>query len=533
MILALLSLAGLFLLFYGKRFSRPPKIEIIECGSDGEAQLIIESAPGSKTYYTIDGSEPTREDILYEGPVILGDASQQDNRLSARSDLSVQNYEIPRQKIAKAWCIRAKSFYFDTDFGGGVINLNYMIKSGAESENYNATDILYIIIAPDDLVNYETGMMIRGAYFDGYLREENLEEEEVLGNTKDALIKANYSGRLSDRFTKDAFISYVRDGKVIYEDNVKIKNRGVSSSDGPKKTYNLNYDKRVSKGYFDERIFGCESQQDKVVLRREDCIIRDSLYEELYKGSDMILADAGNPIQVFINGEYWGLYSFEEKMDERWFGTHLGVPDKKVTVIKNGGVSFGNERAEDELYELIDFCEENDLSQQENYEYFCNKVDIDSFLLYYASMFYLDACDFLETYNNMQWRVEGGKWHWSLYDLDNSANDATQDTLNEELKWGKDNAIRTHVMFNSVMQNVTAQKLFVEKIDECKQILSPDKVKKVLEHERKNLITAGENDNERWGFETDWDAEITNIEEFFIDRPYYVDSFVQDYLESL
>lgn len=501
--------------------------------NDEEVLLEFKACFGAKIYYTLDGSVPTRDSILYDGPVVLGDASLRDNNLSARDDLSVQNYAIPDQKVDKAWCIKAKAFYSDTDEGSEEVIANYIIKPEDEMKSFLVTDILFITMNPEDLVDYEKGMMVRGAYFDGYLREEGLEADDVIGQTNDALIKANYSGKLSDKFEKDAYIEYVRGEEILYKDTVKIKNRGVSSSNGPKKTYNLNFDETVSKDLFDRRIFSCGGQMDKVVLRREDCILKDSLYETLYKGSDMVIADGGNPIQVFINGEYWGLYSFEEKMDENWFGVHLGVPGEKVTVIKNGSVSFGNYAAEDEFYDLIDFCEENDLSQSENYEYFCDRVDIDSFLLYYASMFYLDACDFLETYNTMQWRVEGEKWHWALYDLDNSANDSTQDTLNEELKWDKDNAICTHVMFDAVMHNEKAQKLYVEKIEECKDILASEKVDGVLENNRDLLIKAGNLDNNRWGFDTDWNEKIDDTEEFFKKRPLYVDEFVQRYINSL
>lgn len=533
MTLALLSLAGLFLLYYGKNQSKTPTITITGNGIDDKVYLSIEAGYGAKVYYSIDGSSPTRDSILYNGPILLEDASFQDNRLSARDDLSVQNYEIPKQKVDKAWCIKAKAFYSSTDEGSKETIKNYLVKPDNELNTFNATDILYVTVNPQALTDYETGMMVRGAYFDGYLREEGLDFDDVVGNTKDALVKANYSGRLSDKFTKNAHIEYVRDGEILYSDTVAIKNRGVSSSDGPKKTYNLNFDEDISKNLFDKRIFECGTQQDKVVLRREDCILRDSLYEKLYKDTDMIISDAGNPVQVFINGEYWGLYSFEEKMDENWFSTHLGIPGDKVTVIKNGSVSFGNYKAEDEFFELIDFCDENNLSDSKNYDYFCGKVDIDSFLLYYASMFYLDACDFLETYNTMQWRVEGDKWHWALYDLDNSANDATQDTLNEELKWDKDNAICTHTMFSAVMQNVDAQRLFIEKVDECKRILSSQRVKSVLEGEREALVLAGINDSRRWGFDINWDEQINSVEDFFEERPKYVDEFVQRYMKGL
>ena len=95
-------------MFYGRNQSKAPEIAVIDLG-EGQARLDMEAGFGAKIYYTIDGSTPTRDSILYNGTVTLEDASPQENRLSSREDLSVQNYTIPKYKIDKAWCIKAKA----------------------------------------------------------------------------------------------------------------------------------------------------------------------------------------------------------------------------------------------------------------------------------------------------------------------------------------------------------------------------------------------------------------------------------------
>ena len=532
--MALLSVTGLFTLFYGQNQTKKPKLSYESGLYEEPINLNMKAGIGAKIYYTLDGSNPTRDSILYNGEaILLDDASAQENRISARTDMSIKEYDVPDFNIDKSWCIKAKAFYTDIDEGSEIVTANYLVKSKDELAKYRATDVIFLTMDPVDLIDYDNGMMVKGAYFDGYLREEGLTEQDVLEKGySDINIKANYARVVRYKFEKKTNLQHFRDGDLLYEGFYGIRNRGSSSSNGPKKTYNLFYREEYSDDLYNKDIFLCKKPQDKMVLKREDCLLRDSLYEALFTGTDMKIADQGVPVQLFINGEYWGLYSLEEKLDENWYSTHIGVPGEKVTVVKNHSVEIGKSDADLELDELIEFCQTHDMSEDENYNYFCDRVDIDSFLLYYAAIFYLDARDFLEMYNTMQWRVEGEKWQWSLYDLDNSAADSGQDTLNEELKPGKDNPIGGHIMFSAVMENPKAQELYVQKVQELKEILSYEKVCSVLEGQRETIVAAGLNDNRRWGFEVNWDEEITRTENFFKERPLYVDAYVEKYIES-
>lgn len=533
-VLALLSVIGLFVLFYGRNKSKAPELSLESGLYENEAVLEMSAGWGAKIYYTIDGSEPTRESILYNEPILLTDASNQENRISSREDLSIKDYKIPTEKIDKANIIKAKAFYFDNDEGSSTVIGNYLVKPKEELKYFSATDVLFISANPEDLVDYEKGMMVKGAYFDGFLREEEITVDDVYEkNWTDRNIKANYSSRLRERFEKPVSVQYCRDGIELFEDIYGIGNRGVSSSDGPKKTYNLYYREEYSKQLFDKSLFECGVALDKLVLRREDCLIHDALYEKLFDGTEMIIGDQGVPVQVFINGEYWGLYCLEEKMDENWFSTHVNVPGDRVTVLKNNSVSFGKYHADEEMEELTEFCATHDMSQKENYDYFCERVDIDSFMMYYAAMFYLGATDFNEVYNNMQWRVEGDKWHWAIYDMDSSALEARKDTLNIELKPDGDNAIGNHKKFKAVMRNPLARQVFLDKLEKMKAIASYENVCNTLEPIRSEIIMAGTNDNKRWQFTVDWDSEITRVENFFKDRQQYVDGFAETYFENL
>lgn len=51
-------------------------------------ELRLFSPGGEKIYYTLDGSEPTGDSLLYEGAIRIADNTQEENRYAGRTDLT-------------------------------------------------------------------------------------------------------------------------------------------------------------------------------------------------------------------------------------------------------------------------------------------------------------------------------------------------------------------------------------------------------------------------------------------------------------
>ena len=62
-----------------------------------------------------------------------------------------------------------------------------------------------------------------------------------------------------------------------------------------------------------------------------------------------------------------------------------------------------------EYIQLRQFIQQNDLSNDQNYNYVINQIDIDNFMEYNIAQIYMDNRDYPG--NNIKyWKVPGGKW---------------------------------------------------------------------------------------------------------------------------
>lgn len=133
---------------------------------------------------------------------------------------------------------------------------------------------------------------------------------------------------------------------------------------------------------------------------------------------------------IYLNGQYWGVYTIREKPDDHDYTEHTYNQGKyDIQFLKTWGQSwaeYGGEKSFEDWLDLRDFIIENDMSKPENYEKVKQEYDVVSLMDYMIANLSAVSSDWLN-YNTGWWRglkESGGhkKWGYIMWD-----NDATFD----------------------------------------------------------------------------------------------------------
>ncbi len=100
------------------------------------------------------------------------------------------------------------------------------------------------------------------------------------------------------------------DGKIDNTVIKKIKGRGNTSWDKPKKGYNITYEKKVS-------IAGMEKNKKYSILPnyQDDSLSRNRILYDLSDAVGMPYASDSRYVDFYVNGFYWGSYQMAEKVE--------------------------------------------------------------------------------------------------------------------------------------------------------------------------------------------------------------------------
>jgi hypothetical protein len=157
------------------------------------------------------------------------------------------------------------------------------------------------------------------------------------------------------------------------------------------------------------------------------CHMRDDYAQTLAKVGGMSLdVRASERAIVFLNGDYWGIYSIREKPDDHDYTDYYYNQDKFNVQVLNTWydtwAEYGGEAAHEDWKSLRKWILSSDMSQAANYQAAADSIDMLSMIDYFLLNLNVVATDWLN-YNTGWWRglnPEGGhkKWGYNLWDLD-------------------------------------------------------------------------------------------------------------------
>lgn len=378
--------------------------------------------PGVEIYYTLNGSEPTQSDNLYTSPFPVLDLDGTSNNYSEIPTNPSFTYPIadytairannrgwlsPYGEVQKANIVRAKAF--KTGFTeSSTVTKTYLIDD--LGTNRYTFPIVSVVIDSLDMFSNETGIYVYGNNPEGNYTQKN------------------------ELWEREMHLDFIENGISVFSQNTRTRVHGGGSRHSGKKNLRV-YAETDGNSNFNHPFFD-DYELDKfkrIILRsgghRPDCFPRDDLSQLLTDGVNIDKQHFKHVI-VFVNGEYWGIHSIKERVDEYFIQNSYGIDDDMITVLDQEYDIQGNGHASDsiEMKNLQDFIITEDMSLEANYNYVTDRIDVDNYIDYMCSEIYLSNADWVYS-NVVIWRKTGaydpgagpgldGRFRWLMYDLD-------------------------------------------------------------------------------------------------------------------
>lgn len=491
-------------------------------------------------YYTLDGTTPTEKSIRYEAPILLDDATKNANVYSMRTDISVREVAVPDYVIDKCNVIRAVAVSQD-----GTISrektASYFV---GFDDRYGYEDIYVVslITDPDNLFSSNRGIYVTGDIAT-WNQDKNAEMDPNQAYT-------NYT-REGDGWRREAYIEvFDEDGSISLAQNIEISIHGGFSTIYPQKGFNLLTPYGVEKdGYIFK--FPNGDEYSSLMLRPgglrdwKKTQFRDVLNHELVKGRDITVLN-GIPCQVFLDGEYWGLYNLQERIDNGFIAKEFGIDIDNLIVTKTDFVVEGNDELYNQYETLIDFVEKADLSKEIFYKQVESMIDIQSFIDYNCFEIYVANCDSIS--NNVScWRTKDmtnapysdGKWRWIIYDTDDSTGiepEVTNPMVDSFSAGHWDMTPMEEPLFSTLLENESFKKRFVQTfVDMSYSDFDYDRVSELIDSYTDNYMEAAVISRHRYGepdyTEESYLADVQVVRDFFAQRRDYILEHMKTNLE--
>ena len=386
--------------------------------------LELQCPEGLSVYYTLDGSIPTPADHLYSEPLTFSDPSSSGNVFSARDDIASQTdgYLPPSDPVDKALVVRAAAYDEEGNYSQPVTAVYFL--DFEEKAGYENTAIVSLITDPDNLFDEETGIYVRGSRYDQGIENLEISPDLSWSELTDYL---NYylRGTISERPAHITFLDSAH--SLLLEEECGIRVRGNQSRSFPQKSFTLFARKRYGNNTFAPVFFNTGISYPDLILNSGKDLKKVFFFSLTEDRSAAV--QRYTPCQVFLNGEYWGMYYLMEKYSGEYLEGHYGAEKENIVLIKTSWeIQEGNSDFIFQFRHLKDYLK-LDMSNPEVYNGLLQQMDMQSFIDWMCANIYIANTDSKPLGNNVfTWRAavpgwakyQDGRWRWMLYDLDDS-----------------------------------------------------------------------------------------------------------------
>lgn len=490
-------------------------------------ELKINAPEGCKIYYTLDGNEPTTESAEYTSEIIISRPSGT-SFTYAVSDGKGYTYSsytpssVDMGTVVKAIAVDANGKTVDSKTAAYYIGYN-------TDSDYVGLPVISLEVSPDEMFGFENGIYVPGkSYYDGYIQGDTY-RGNFLRKNAEAHGQMEYFEESKDRtFATDISVSIYNDARRHADQkSLLVKTTGEYPS-------GTSLDGFCNEGYKSFLLLsGGWDNFSKA---------RNYVVNALADGTDLITRDY-SPCIVFINGEYWGLYTLANDYDADYFRAKYDIKDKMITITSDYVTSAS-------YLEFYNYVISTDFSIPENYEIVKTMMDVSNYIEFMCANVLIgntrmnmncSACVFRTV--NSGTGISDGRWRWAVNNVEctmgnpysfidpyTRGNYSTA-IMNTYLSPG----IRDNAFFNSLLQNDSFAKEYMKTMNDLiDNYFTSERASKAVDDVKKSLYKAATESNKRFATvdNKQVDVELERIKSFFEKRAYYLKIYTDEYITN-
>lgn len=512
--------------------------------AEGLKVTLSTDTTGGHIYYTTDGSTPTADSTEYLLPIEITDRSAEANCLSVIPDTSPNGDFTPADAVKKGTVIKAVTIAPDGTVSD-VLTRSFFVGFAYEG--------LPVVSLSTDQLNFfddATGIYRLGDSYQAWMENDPTAAEAEVWE-----VQGNYSQKGREWERPVSFELIEPDGKAFTQ-NLGIRIMGTATRTYFQKSFRLyartDYgEKRVNyaliPGVSDAN--GEALEKYKTFLLRNGgndadyAKLRDPLIQELF--ADCAVSTQGNrPAVVFLNGEFWGIYTLTEDYSDNWIAYHYNVPKEDVVLIKCGELEAGMESDTALFDDFVTEATTKDMTDPAAYQAVCEKMEMQSFIDYYCIQLLIGSGDGPTENNNWRiWRSRGvtndayhdGKWRWMLYGTEFSlglyeaGRNANENCVKKALEVTEGTPA---LLLQNLMRNETFRKQFSDTyLALVENVFTPEKANPIID--RLEALYAPVMPQQYNRFGPDWVLRQSSLDACYAEQVNQVRTFIQKRHEVL
>ena len=341
-------------------------------------------------------------------------------------------------------------------------------------------------------------------------------------------------------------------GDPFYETEVDISIKGGWSRGWAMKSFDLNAEKKFEgKNRFDYPFFVSKPniRLKHLLLRNSgndfgQTMMKDAMIQTLVEGVLDVEYQAYQPVAHFLNGQYWGLINMRERNNKQYVYSNYGYADTEIDLFEmhpaRGYVQLCGTNTE---WNRLHSYSTNAASPT-MYETIKRLLDVEEFINYMAVETYIGNWDWPQ--NNIKGfrHKQGGKFRFTLYDLDGGWENASKNSFAEfagkqHYTFDSDpnndgnrvsSEIQIVTIFLNLLKNATFKKQFVDTY--CLlagSVFAPERVMAVIDSLADNIRAEIQYHQQRWG--GNFNGGISTLKNFGNSRPGPAISTLKSYMQ--